>query len=168
MGADLHIHIVPDEETLKHVKQYLKSDCTIIDKSGTRNVHTRWEYDGKWVGDELFEREDFDVKKVGGRREYTLHFDEDKVDNTPSIWIGEVSWLKAGLFDNAEEYIPKTIGAVAKLFENPIVDVTQEFVKLVQAAFTLEPHHYYGRNEAVKVTRFLSKYIGKKAFTISW
>ena len=32
-----------------------------------------------------------------------------KVQNTPNIWIGEVSWLKASMSGHPDDYVPSTV-----------------------------------------------------------
>lgn len=48
----------------------------------------------------------------------------DKIASTPEIWVGEVSWLKAALFEDADTFIPNTIAKVTEIIgeDLPIID----------------------------------------------
>ena len=51
-------------------------------------------------------------------REVALHYDEKVVDATPSVWVGEVSWLKAAVSGDNNTYIPDIVGEIRKLIGN--------------------------------------------------
>lgn len=90
------------------------------------------------------------------------------IGDTPSIWIGEVSWLKAGLFEDEDAYIPTPVGDVVEIIgeELPIID--EEFIVKIDAALKLENITGYKVTEPEPVIAFLRKHIGKQVFTVSW
>jgi len=42
--------------------------------------------------------------------------------NTPKVYVGEVSWLKAALFDDNERFVPKTIEIVNEILTDHRLD----------------------------------------------
>ena len=78
------------------------------------------------------------------------------VSNTPSIWIGEVSWLSAGLSNDRKTYVPDPVGEI------------NELIKKILSALDLENITSYNVTTRDKVESFLIKHKGKKIFTVSW
>ncbi len=92
----------------------------------------------------------------------------DKMGNTPQVWIGEVSWLKAGLFEDDETFIPSTVEGVSELIGEDLPTLTEELLEEILSKFDLENKTSYRLNEKEVVEEFLKKHIGKKLFTVSW
>ncbi len=89
-----------------------------------------------------------------------------KVYDTPSVWIGEVSWLKAGLFEDPDRYIPAPVQAVYEVIGEDFRKIDDEMIKEVEGALSLKNNTNY--SVATSVTEFLRGHYGKKTFTISW
>lgn len=98
--------------------------------------------------------------------------DEDRasksVTSTPSVWIGEVSWLKAALFDDAETFIPGPVQAIQELIgeDLPVLDAALE-AKII-AALEGANSTSYSLAKPDEVRAFLKDHHGKRLFTISW
>jgi len=102
----------------------------------------------------------------------------NRVIRTPNVWIGEVSWLKAALFDDAEAYIPDTVQSISDIIgeELPIID--DNLIGRIIGEFNLtnkteKPDSVWdGKGYALAnpygVRSFLEEHKGKRAFTISW
>lgn len=138
MSADLHVHVLTDEFTEEHYKVF------------SSNV----------LGSMYF---GYENPSIGDK--YDLY---DLALNTPNVWVGEVSWLKAALFDDAEKYIPAAVETIAGLIcdDCPVID--DDMISAVHAAFKVENGTSYGISEGNDVIDFLNKHKGERAFTISW
>ena len=100
------------------------------------------------------------------------------VGDTPSVWVGEVSWLKAALFEDDESYIPEGVGAVNEIIGEDLPVVDDELIEEIRAALclsngTARPDGVhggvgYGVSEPGDVCAFLEQHKGERAFTISW
>lgn len=123
--------------------------------------------------------EEEDVAKMNSHTLGSKHFNMfspspgfevfEKIHETPSIWIGEVSWLKAGICEDGQEtFVPSTVQAISELVgeEFPVID--DEFIKKIKEAFALENKTGYSLAEVGEVVEFLEQYKGRKVFTISW
>ncbi len=92
-----------------------------------------------------------------------------KVTETPNIWIGEVSWLKASLIKGgAETFIPNTVSSINETIGEELPELTDELIGKLCAAFDLPNTTEYRITTADKVRAFLEEHRGKKVFTISW
>jgi hypothetical protein len=101
------------------------------------------------------------IKKKYGKETYEI------MENLPHVYIGEVSWLKAGLTEDYETYIPDTIDKINEIFEDhPII--TDEVIEQVKAAYELKNKTSYDVSSSKNVIKFLEEYKGCEAFTISW
>lgn len=175
MSADLHIHVIPDEDTEKHVREYLKKEFW---SSEIGYGYDKWFYRGKWVSTSEV---DWDSIPEGIRlkhRQVSLHFDEKKVDNTPNIWVGEVSWLKAALFDDKESFVPSTVEKISELIGTELPVLTDGLIEEIKNAFSLINNTTkeggvwngsgYSLADVSDIATFLEEHKGKKVFTISW
>ena len=92
-----------------------------------------------------------------------------KVSNTPNIWIGEVSWLKATIFeDGANSFVPNTVALINEVIGEELPVLTDELIAKLCAAFDLPNTTGYKLATAEKIRPFLEEHRGKKVFTISW
>lgn len=92
-----------------------------------------------------------------------------KVSDTPNIWIGEVSWLKASLIEGGtHEYVPSTVKTINEAIGEDLPELTDELIEKICAAFDLENTTGYNLATADKVRPFLEEHRGKKVYTISW
>ncbi len=102
-------------------------------------------------------------------REVALHYDEKVVDATPSVWVGEVSWLKAAVSGDNNTYIPDIVGEIRKLIGNKLPVVSDTLIAKVQKVFRKSKNTTeYKVDDGRKVIAFLKKHKGKRAFCISW
>lgn len=89
---------------------------------------------------------------------------------TPQVWVGEVSWLKAALFENGEEtFVPNAVGRLAQLFDDDSgVIITDDFITRAANAMMEDNQTSYSVASPEPIVEFLQKHLGKRAFTISW
>lgn len=100
------------------------------------------------------------------------------VGDAPSVWVGEVSWLKAALLGDDESYIPEAVEAVNSIIGEDLPVVDDEMIEKIRAALCLSNRTTrpggvhggagYGVSEPRDVCAFLEQHRGKRAFTISW
>ena len=93
----------------------------------------------------------------------------ERVSNTPSVGVGEVSWLKAALLES-DVYIPGPIEQINTLLDDHPV-LTAELVQQISDAFKSPNDSIYQLDsEGVRerVVEFVEQYLGQRAFTISW
>jgi hypothetical protein len=92
----------------------------------------------------------------------------ERVGETPNVWVGEVSWLKAAVFGEAETFIPSTVQKVHEIIGEDLPVIDDGLIERIKEAFTLDNVTSYGLAECAKVTEFLEAHRGKQAFTVSW
>lgn len=92
----------------------------------------------------------------------------DRVSSTASVWIGEVSRLKAGLFDDPETFVPGTVQRVQKLIGEDLPVLNDKLIVEIMEAFLIENTTGYSLNYIEYVLSFLVENKGKKVFTVSW
>ena len=141
MAADFHIHVI--------TKNFTEDDVKFL-KSNTLGSKYFAGFDQRYSYEEL--------NSILARAE-----------NTPNIWIGEVSWLKASLSEDPSEYIPTLVEVLYDLVGEDFTTITPEFIDQVSAAFdTEEISSYYDSFEKDRLINFLNKYMGEKVFHVSW
>lgn len=92
-----------------------------------------------------------------------------KFNQTPNVWIGEVSWLKEALFEDVS-CVPTVIEGLSKL-------IAEDF-PVIDDALVLKVRKIYDDNEKIEqcmgcniknqVIDFLNQYKGKKVFLLNW
>lgn len=92
----------------------------------------------------------------------------DKIEKTPQIWIGEVSWLKASLLDNDAKYIPSPVGSIEDIIDEDLPIVDDALIKKIMEAFDQENITSYKLADPNEVRKFLEFHKGKRLFTVSW
>jgi hypothetical protein len=195
MSADLHIHIVTDNLTEEHFK------CFFSHSMGSKwfdwgdyeceyEIARRDDYDQtlktfqaaypEWRNKALVGAP-AEVSKYWGsllndhyeRVGFTCQHHKD-IDNTPNIWVGEVSWLKAALFEEGKEdgapsdFIPDPIGKISELIGEDMPVITDEFIEKVRLAMSVPNQTQYSLAKAQDILSFLKTYKGKSCFTVSW
>lgn len=140
MAADLHVHVL---------EGITEDDLRIFFSNTLGSKH-------------------FSPVTVGERNDYGPGSIYDRVGNSPNVWIGEVSWLKAMLLEDGETFIPEPVQAVQELIgeDLPVLDDELQ-AKLLEA---LQRPNRTGYTVAARddVVEFLTEHRGKKLFTVSW
>ena len=95
---------------------------------------------------------------------------DQRISNSPHVWIGEVSWLKASLFDDADSFIPSPVGKVSGIINegNEHPKITAALIKKVEAAFESVNTTGYNIAKVEDVVEFLKLHKGKRCFIVSW
>lgn len=93
-----------------------------------------------------------------------------KIASTPSVWVGEVSWLKQSILDVEDgHYVPDVVGDLFDLIGEDLPTVDDEFVNQVEAIYDrARAHEFYSTSAGSEVVAFLREHKGKKVFTVSW
>ncbi len=90
-----------------------------------------------------------------------------RVSETPNIWVGEVSWLKAALFDD-DSYVPNPVGAINDLIGEELPVLDDALIEAIGKAVDLKNETGYRLGNAEDILAFLRLHKGKKVFTVSW
>lgn len=142
MGADLHIHVF---------EKITEEDLGIFFKDT--------------LGSKYF-RGLFAPRKIYSHEQWEESF--SKIADTPNIWIGEVSWLKAGITGDSETFVPNSVQAVAEIIGESLPILDEELKEKILKAMNLPNATTYRTTKKPEVVDFLEKHIGKKLFTVSW
>jgi hypothetical protein len=110
----------------------------------------------------------FNPQSCGVLNEPRIRASRERIYKTPSVWIGEVSWLKAALSEDAETFVPSTVASVSETIGEDLPVIDQPLIEKILAAFDLPNNTGYGLATKKEVAEFFNKYLGKRAFTISW
>ena len=141
MSADLYLHVFEDGVlTEEDFKAFFYST-----------------YGSKWYDPSL------ELEWVGYRDNIFKKF-----SNTQNIWIGEVSWFKAALFEDSDNFIPDLVNKVSEFVGEELPVVDDEFIKKIESFYSLENKTRYNLSEKKEVIEFLEQNKGKRAFTVSW
>lgn len=93
----------------------------------------------------------------------------ERVAHTPGIWIGEVSWLKAMLFEDNEKFVPNPVAEISELIGEDLPELTEELAQKIRFALQRANQTSYSiRSVDDKLEAFFAEHMGKKLFTISW
>ena len=95
----------------------------------------------------------------------------NKINHTPCVYIGDVSWLKAALLEDIK-YIPSSIEKISNIFHNQdgiCVILTDEIIIEITEALLLPNDSDYtlGNNVNKKMKRFLKNHRGQEAFVVT-
>jgi hypothetical protein len=159
MSADLHIHILESPAT---IQDFIHDNANVLGSKyfDVEECHCHDVYNSESMVDhEAWAR---------ARNQWLIETPCGRIGNTPNIWIGEVSWLKAALFED-NKYIPEPVMAVRELLGDDPVLITEEFIQAVSDALTQQnTTHYSVTNRVDEVVAFLRMHLGKLAYPISW
>ena len=90
------------------------------------------------------------------------------VGDSPNIWIGEVSWLKAGLTEDPETFIPSTVDQIQETIGEDLPILDDNLVNKILKSFEVENTTSYSLANREDVEKFLIEHLGKQVFTVSW
>jgi hypothetical protein len=139
MAADLHIHVFAEGE---------------LTEADFRNFFSNT-LGSKW----------FNPRTIALSREIE---DRDRVTDTESVWVGEVSWLKAALFEDDETFIPNPVAQVNEIIGENLPIVDDALIEKIHLAVGVPNNTSYDVTGEHEVIAFLEKHRGKRAFTVSW
>lgn len=141
MAADLHIHVLEgcsEQDIMKFFSNTM----------GSKHFDLRMPRDHKAITDpdDLWAR----------------------VSESPNIWIGEVSWLKAALTGDSDTFVPTPVQQIHDVIgeELPMLDEALE-AKILEA-LALKNDTGYDVTKQEEVKTFLKEHRGKRLFTVSW
>jgi hypothetical protein len=166
MSADLQIHVIPNEPvsgTMIVWKQRGEHDTVpvsgIVDESVLRDFFSHT-IGSRWSDLNSFGPQDATARE----RAYAL------ISATPSVWVGEVSWLKAALFEDGEEtYVPGVVAQVSEIIGERLPVINDELIGSIRQVFERgENTTSYSVDKGEKVLAFLEQHKGLQCFTVSW
>ena len=141
MAADVKIHVLTDEFTEEHYKAmaYNAFDSRYFEEVSPESLGFK---------------DKFDIARIA--------------DAAPNIWIGEVSWLKAALFEDSDKYVPGPVEQIVEIIGEDFPTITEELIVKVEAAFYAPNTTKYEVAREEDVVEFLRQHKGKKVVTITW
>ena len=89
------------------------------------------------------------------------------IANTPSVWVGEVSWLKADLLKDVDRFVP---GPIQHMFDavKTFTIITDEVIEKVSIAFDVPNTTDYSINTKDEVVDFLKQHKNRDCFVVYW
>lgn len=93
----------------------------------------------------------------------------NRAGDTPNIWIGEVSWLKAAMFEEGSEmFVPGPVQRIEELVGSgkPVLD--EDLRDRILAAFDLPNTTNYAVAKKEDVALWLDRHMGCGLYTVSW
>ena len=88
---------------------------------------------------------------------------------TSQIWVGSVSWLKAGMSGDEKTYIPDVVNEIHKIIGEDFPIINEDLIGKIEAAYDKCVNKTsYSVEKKEKVVDFLKEHMGEKACTISW
>jgi len=97
--------------------------------------------------------------------------DTDKALKQPHIWVGEASFLKAGLTGDIDRYVPQPIQKICKLIPDSCsgksVIIDDKLIETIEE-IDWTNNTQYEICEKKKLIEFLKKHKGKECYYICW
>lgn len=90
------------------------------------------------------------------------------VSDTPQVWVGTVSWLKAILTEDSASFVPSAVMKISVLIGEDFPVLDDALINEVVEALRLENKTDYDVADPERVLQFLNQYKGQKVFTVSW
>jgi len=91
----------------------------------------------------------------------------DKVDCTPSVFVGEVSWIKAVFSADPEKDAPTPFREIVNIIGDKLPVIEIGLVVKIQQALIGNAEKGYQIGWAPEILQFLRKHKGKRCFTIT-
>lgn len=162
MAADLHIHVVPvapvngvmfrwNKQTKEHEEIPVRGVINekVIRAFFSNTLGSKWRSDGK---EDENERD----------RAYAL------INQTPNIWVGEVSWLKAALFEDEKTFIPSPVQIVSDVIGEDLPVIDDALISKIEEGLKTANTTNYETSSDAKIIDFLKQHKGLRCFTVSW
>ena len=91
------------------------------------------------------------------------------VSDSPQVWIGEVSWLKAALAGDDETFVPNPVAQISELIgDDGSAELTDDMIEAIIKAIDVPNQTGYSVATPEQVRPFLEEHRGKPVFCVSW
>jgi len=163
MSADLHIHIY--EGLTKNDMEAFFSNVLGSKYCPLSPMFEKFEKEEEPTQEELsaaFEH----TCRTHSHEDFTKLW--EKFSHTPNVWVGSVSWLKAGLTGDSDTYIPQPVEVVSDIIGEDLPIIDDELIGKIRAALRLSNDTGYQVASEPSVVAFLERHRGKQVFTVSW
>lgn len=90
-----------------------------------------------------------------------------RVIDTPNIWVGEVSWLKAMITGDKYAFVPVTVDMIHTVIGEDLPLIDADLINRISDAFELGNITGYSLADRDSVVEFVASHVGKRCFTIS-
>jgi hypothetical protein len=142
MAADLHIHVLTPPCTEETLREFFSS-----------TLGSKW---FTWHAAATHKPRDLDDPMD------PTHL----VANTPSVWVGEVSWLGAML--GQEDTVPDTVQLVHGLIGERLPVLDENLRRMLIEALKSPNDTSYDTTDKDPIVAFLDEHMGERLFTVSW
>jgi hypothetical protein len=85
----------------------------------------------------------------------------------PSIWVGEVSWLKASL-TGCDDFVPNTVAAVSEAIGEDLPTIDEALIQQINETFDLPNDTGYELASKEDIVSWLESHKGEQAFVVNW
>lgn len=182
MAADLHIHVMEgiDEDDLRLFfsntwgsKYFDSRYCGEVRPGDAEYIKT---HPLPQESVEMYERLSKSLREQGRDKEADRYASDkhdatrvasERVGRTPNIHVGEVSWLKAALFEDVETFVPGPVMKVSEAIGDEAV-IDDALIEQIEKALQEPNTTSYSLSSVEDIMAFLRQHKGKTAFTISW
>jgi hypothetical protein len=103
-----------------------------------------------------------------GERDTDQNLAWNRVSRTPSVHVGEVSWLSAMIAGDEENFVPNCVSHVQRVIGEKLPVLDQKLRDQILVGFLLPNQTSYALNSMSTVRAFLDAHLGKQLFCISW
>jgi hypothetical protein len=90
------------------------------------------------------------------------------IEESTSVWVGEVSWLKAALTGKPKRYVPPLIERIHNIIGEGFRVIDDLLIAKIRKAFSLKNETGYDLAYEAEIIKFLEENKGKECFTVSW
>jgi len=140
MSADLHIHAMTPDVT--------EADLAAFSANTLGSKHFR---------------------PFAARYDFATHIALfTKISNTPNVWIGEVSWLKAAVMNDPDAFIPSAVQRVHDLIGEDLPVLDNALAANLLAAIPALNTTGYRVVDVETLRDWLAQHLGLRLFQVSW
>ena len=152
MSADFHLHVFTEAFTPLH---YAVANCNVM--GSLFFVLDATPNHGVGVKEKL-------CRALGYEDVIDLYIAEEQ---TPGIWVGEVSWLKAALLEDYQKYVPSVVEKIYDIVGDHFPIINEKLITTIDECFDCENSTQYKVNDREPVIGFLRAHIGEMLFCAS-
>jgi hypothetical protein len=166
VASDLEIYICDTRARRSFARQEARS--RVSSSGGDEPDQYGWmemkvgEY---WLHEDIVFSQDLEYTEVR-QRNYRKHYSYDVLLGADGVWIGRMSWAKAAIDGDVDQYVPEVVQEVTKLFSGRrLVMINDKLIELIDRCFLESvPNDHYATAEREEVITFLTQHKGKRAF----
>jgi hypothetical protein len=166
MASDLEIYICDTRARRSFARQEARSRCS--SSGGGEPDQYGWlemKVNGFWLHEDIVFAKDLEYTNVR-QRNFRQHYNSNVLLGADGVWIGRMSWAKAAIDGDVDQYVPEVVQEVTKLFSGRrLVMINDKLIEMIDRCFNESaPNDHYATAEREDVIAFLKQHKGKRAF----